>query len=138
VTEFPPGSTRARGQRGEDLVAARAGARGLEIIARNVEAAGAEIDLIARGHDGDAPLYVFIEVRSRAHDDLGTPIQTVGSGKRRHLVRAATSWLVSHDLLDRVGVRFDVVGVTWGRDDDESIPPHVEWIEGAFEVDGRN
>jgi putative endonuclease len=129
--EFPPGSTRARGQRAEDLVATRADARGLEIVARNVEAAGAEIDLIGRGHDGDAPLYVFIEVRSRARDDLGTPVQTVGATKRRHLVRAATSWLVSRDLLDRVAVRFDVVGVTWDGD-----RPDVEWLESAFEVDG--
>lgn len=119
------------------MVAARAEARGLEIVARNVEAAGAEIDLIGRGHDGDAPLFVFIEVRSRSRDDLGTPAQTVGKAKRRHLVRAATSWLVSRDLLDRVAVRFDVVGVTWD-DDAPQVEAMVEWIEGAFEVDGRN
>jgi putative endonuclease len=130
VGPFPPDSTRARGHEAEELAAAHVQAKGLEVVARNVEAAGAELDLVARAHDGAATLYVFVEVRSRRGNQRGRPVETVGLVKRRHLVRAATSWLLAQDLLGRVAVRFDVIGVT--------LEPEVEleWIEGAFEADG--
>ncbi len=130
MSEFPPGSTRQSGQWAERWVAARVEEKGLSVVARNVEVAGAEIDLIARGHDGAAPLYVFIEVRSRASAAMGTPVETVGIAKRRRVVRAATAWLSKQNLLDRVAVRFDVVGVVL-----DVRPPSMEWIEGAFDVD---
>lgn len=106
------------------------GRHGLQVVEHNYEAVGAEIDIIARGHDGDDELYVFVEVRSRAHPDQGTPVETVNEKKQRQIVRAATAWLVEHDLWNKVAVRFDVVGVTYP--DRES--PEIEWIVGAFEA----
>jgi putative endonuclease len=132
VAEFPPGSTRDIGQRAETIAAVELERAGLSIVERNVDAAGGEIDLIARGHDGRAELFVFVEVRSRGRTDLGHPLETVGAKKRSHLVRAAKSWLVTHDLLDRVAVRFDVIGVSPGPDEQT---PLIEWIEGAFEAE---
>jgi putative endonuclease len=132
VHEFVPGSTRARGARVETLVAELADARGLQIVDRNPRAAGVELDLVAMraGEGGEPDLYVFIEVRSRADDERGSPIETVDASKRARLVRGATGWLVARDLWERVAVRFDVVGVT----SPEAGEPAVEWIEDAFET----
>lgn len=128
---FAPGSTRDRGARIEALVAELAVKRGLQIVDRNPRAAGVELDLVAmQPGDGEPDTYVFIEVRSRADDERGTPIETVDAGKRARLVRGATGWLVARDLWERVAVRFDVVGVTTPEGGDAI----VEWIDDAFQA----
>jgi putative endonuclease len=118
-------STRERGQAVEARVAELLEAHGLRIVDRNVAAAGGEVDLVAISEQSDEPLYVFVEVRSRAADDLGSPLETVDVSKQRRVIRAATAWLVARDLWERVAVRFDVVGVTGDR---------VDWIRSAFVV----
>jgi putative endonuclease len=128
---FRPGSTRDRGARVEELVARHAIDRGLQVVARNDIAAGVELDLVATA-PGTPPTYVFIEVRSRADDELGTPIETVDAAKRRRLLRGATAWLVAHDAWEQVAVRFDVVGVTVRPD----AAPEIVWIEDAFGTEG--
>lgn len=122
------GSTRDRGRAVEEAVAAHLQAHGLEIVDRNYTAAGAELDLVARDRAPDgAPVYVFVEVRSRASEEHGSPLETVDAAKQRRVIRAATAWLVAHALWERVEVRFDVVGVELG---------HAPiWIRGAFEAD---
>ncbi|MGH1346106.1 MAG: YraN family protein [Nannocystales bacterium] len=125
----PAASTRALGLRVEARVAEYLHERGLSILERNVERAGGEIDLIALDLRLDDPEYVFVEVRSRSRVDRGSPLETVGVAKQRHVVRAATAWLVERDLWEAVAVRFDVVGVT--------ISPHrlrVRWIRDAYEA----
>jgi putative endonuclease len=129
---FAPGSTRERGARVEQLVCTEAERRGLEVVARNVEIAGVELDIVAR-EPGSPPTYVFIEVRSRADDARGRPVETVGTRKQARVARGTTAWLVEAGLWEKVHVRFDVVGVT-GVNHDEA--PEIEWIAGAFEVDG--
>ena len=133
MAEFAPGSTRARGHAIEQAVASFLERRGLEVIERNVEVGGGEIDLVARLRDEDGEqTIVFVEVRSRAHAGLGTPAETVSRQKRAHLIRAASAWLVARNLWERVAVRFDVVGVI--------VQPHfrleIEWIPNAFDTDG--
>lgn len=118
-------STRERGQAVEASVAELLEAHGLRIVDRNVAAAGGEVDLVALTEQNGEPLYVFVEVRSRAADDLGSPLETVDASKQRRVIRAATAWLVARDLWERVAVRFDVVGVTGDR---------VDWIRSAFVV----
>ena len=101
--------------------------RGLTIVDRNPRSAGVELDLVARV-SGSPDTYVFIEVRSRADDERGSPVETIDASKRARIVRGATGWLVARDLWERVAVRFDVVGVT----SPEQGEPVVEWIEDAF------
>ncbi len=130
---FVPGSTRARGNSEEQRVATFLEEQGLQVLARNVTIAGAELDLIARVIDrraGEPGTLVFVEVRSRAHTRQGKAIETIGARKRSRIVRAATAWLVREGLWESVPVRFDVVGVT-GRE-----PAQVEWLKAAFQVDG--
>ncbi len=124
------GSTRDRGRAVEVRVAAFLKERGLRIVDRNVERAGAEVDLIAIDPRHGEDEYVFVEVRSRSRDDLGSPLETVDARKQARVVRAATAWLVAHDLWERVTVRFDVVAV--GTPEDGEL--RIDWIEHAFDV----
>lgn len=103
--------------------------RGLRILERNVERAGGEIDLIALDLRLEDPEYVFVEVRARSRLDRGSPLETVGVAKQRHVIRAATAWLVERELWETVAVRFDVVGVTIG---DGRL--RIRWISGAYEA----
>lgn len=123
------GSTRELGMRVEARVADYLREHGLSILERNVERAGAEIDLIALDLRQEDPEYVFIEVRSRSRADRGSPLETVGVAKQRQVIRAATAWLVERELWDAVAVRFDVVGVAV-----HTQRLHVRWIRNAFEA----
>ena len=129
----PPPSTRSRGFAVEAVVADLLDRHGLVVVARNVAIAGAEIDLIATTRDHAEDLVVFVEVRSRADDLRGHPIETIDANKRAHLVRAATAWLVREDLWEKVAVRFDVIGVLAP----DSAKPDVLWIRNAFEAGAR-
>jgi putative endonuclease len=115
-------STRDKGRAGEDRAALFLSARGIEIVARNVIAAGVEIDLIVR----DAETIVFVEVRGRSDVRLGHPFETVDARKQARLRRGATGWLVANDLWERVATRFDVIAIV--GDDDAMI----EWLRNAF------
>jgi putative endonuclease len=123
-----PRSTRDRGRAAEQAVATYLRDHGLEIVDQNYTGAGAELDLVAceRAPDGGLT-YVFVEVRSRASAELGSPLETVDAAKQRRVIRAATSWLLAHELWERVEVRFDVVAVEHGH--------APTWIRGAFEHD---
>ena len=105
-----PGSTRDRGRAVEQAVAAHLRDHGLRIVDQNYSAAGAELDLVACEPASDGALtYVFIEVRSRASAEHGSPLETIDAAKQRRVIRAATAWLVAHELWERVETRFDVV-----------------------------
>ena len=82
-----------------------------------------EIDIVAL--DGDTT--VFVEVKRRRSDALGTPAEAVTKTKRLRVVRAARRWLAAHPGRGRA-VRFDVVAI---RDE----PASVTWIKGAFDAD---
>lgn len=101
---------------------------GLAILDGNVTLAGAEIDLIARDpaeSELDEPwTCVFVEVRGRSDDRLGHPLETIDARKQARVRRAATAWLVSRDLWERVAVRFDVIALVG---DDDPL-----WLPDAF------
>ncbi len=150
-------STRERGLAAEDEAARFLESRGLSVVERNVELAGGELDLIAllpRGEPGgerDADTVVFVEVRSRADARAGSPLETINRRKRARVRRTATAWLVARDLWEKVAVRFDVVGITYGTGEPVAVgcesvaersqaceneeAPRIEWIPGAFDVD---
>jgi putative endonuclease len=159
-----PLSTRARGFAVEQSIAELLDRHGLVVVERNVSIAGAEIDLIATTHtrvvtprvasaqlrlferpratlhvDDDTPrglepLVVFVEVRSRADDRLGHPLETIDARKRARIVRAATAWLVRESLWEKVAVRFDVIGVLTRDARAPDIAPSIIWLRGAFEA----
>jgi putative endonuclease len=93
----------------EQLAADYLARRGIRVVERNFTCKGGELDLVC----DDAGTLVFVEVRARAGDAFGSPAETVGSVKRRRLVRAAQVYLHQRALYDRP-CRFDVVAVLDG------------------------
>ena len=104
------------GRRAETIVAERLRREGWRVVARNARTWHGEIDLI--GIDGTA--LAFVEVKAgMAGSSHGPerPALAVGPAKRQRLRRLARAWLAAGDRLPPHGqLRFDVVGVTFGRD----------------------
>ena len=113
------------GQRGEQYAAQYLTDRQYVICARNWHCARGEIDLIAEKGN----LLIFVEVRTRRGDRLGTPEESITPAKRARLIAAAQTYLDEHDQADR-DWRIDVVAI--------DIGPHGEvkrctLIENAIE-----
>jgi putative endonuclease len=108
---------------GEDLAHRLLRRRGFIVIARNYRppAGGGEIDLIAM----DAGKLVFVEVKTRASTEFGTPADAVDSEKQAFIERAARDYARRHEP-DWEQVRFDVVSVVLAK------PPQVELLKDAF------
>jgi len=106
-TPAPPLATTIEiGQYGERVAAAFLRRRGYRVLYRNYKTARGEIDLICRCRD----VLVFVEVRSRAGEDFGRPVETIDARKREALRRAARRYL---EILGRddIHYRFDAVEV---------------------------
>jgi putative endonuclease len=85
--------------------------RGFRILAENVWIGGYELDLVVRR--GRA--LRFVEVKEKARDRHGDPLEMVGAEKQRRIRRAAESWLAAHPDAAALVVSFDVVAVRDGR-----------------------
>jgi putative endonuclease len=111
------------GRIGEDLAHRYLRRQGCTIVARNYRPpyGGVEIDLVA----WHGNTLVFVEVKTRAAADFGTPDRAVDREKRTYVERAA------RDYARRAGVnwektRFDIVGVILEEE------PRIEWIRNAW------
>lgn len=106
------------GDEAEALVAARLGAAGWTILARNLRLARDELDLVA-ADPGPPPALVIVEVRRRGRRDFGLAEETLDHRKRRALRRAIATLLdggVLPDgrLLPALPLRVDLVAVEPG------------------------
>ncbi len=115
----------AHGRRGEDLAHRFLRRQGLTIVARNFyqRAGRGELDIVA----WDRQTLVFVEVKSRASAEFGSPGRAVGTDKERDLRRAAGEYLRRSGAA-REQARFDLVNIVL------SEPPEIEWIKDAFPV----
>ncbi|RJP72914.1 MAG: YraN family protein [Candidatus Zixiibacteriota bacterium] len=115
-------STKAAGNRGEELAAQFLQARGFTILDRNWRQRWGELDLVA-ARDG---LLVFCEVKASRFEGDCHPELRVDFPKQRTLTRLARAWLAGHDG-DWTQSRFDVIAVkiVQGRE-------VVEHLENAF------
>ena len=93
--------------------------RGYRILAANAWLAGAELDLVVRR----GRVLAFVEVKSKAGDGRGDPLEMVTPVKVERIRRAAAAWLATHEDHAGLDVRFDVVAVRRGR---------VEQVPAAF------
>jgi putative endonuclease len=100
-------STRAAGRRAEWRALIYYRVRGYRVLGRNVWASRYEVDLIVRR----GRRLVFCEVKSKAGDRHGDPLEMVGLEKIVRLRRAAGAWLALHPELDSLDVVFEVVAV---------------------------
>jgi len=100
--------------------------QGYKILYRNFRARhGGEVDIVCR--DGDT--LVFVEVKTRKHDDLVRPSEAINAAKRKLISRGALAWLQLLDTPDVLS-RFDVVEILL-PDNEE---PRFELIRDAFEL----
>jgi putative endonuclease len=112
-------TTREAGARFEDKAAEYLREHNYVILERNFRAKVGELDIVAR--DGDT--VVFVEVRARACTSFGGAAQTVGSLKRRKLIKTALVY-TQRMRLD-CPMRFDVIAFDEGR---------LEHIADAFQA----
>ena len=97
------------GQRGEDYAAQYLINQGYAIVARNWHCRWGEIDLVT---EKDGKL-IFVEVRTRRGDRLGTPEESITPAKRARLIAAAQTYLDEHGQTDRDWC-IDVVAIEIG------------------------
>ena len=100
-------------------------AKGFSILAKNYEAGGGEIDIVAQKHEQDGVYIVFIEVKFRKQLAYGRPADAITSKKRRAMIGAAYVYLAENGRGDE-NCRFDVIEV-FGR---EML--QINHIENAF------
>jgi putative endonuclease len=115
-----------RGKAAEDAAAAWLEERGFRVLACNHRTPAGEVDLVC----AEGETLCFVEVRSRASEDHGTPAETITRAKARRVARAAEDWTLRNGVEDRP-MRFDVVAVTVGE-----VGPTFEHIRAAFDADG--
>lgn len=99
----------AIGRAFEEAACAFLTANGYRIEQRNFRVPVGEIDIIA--WDGD--VLCFVEVRGRAGDELGDPLETITPPKQSRVIRAARAYLA--DLPQPwPSMRFDAIGIVQG------------------------
>jgi putative endonuclease len=115
------------GERGEDIAAQFLRRRGYKILVRRFKSRGGEIDIVCR--DGD--WLVFVEVKTRASEQLGAPSESVQWEKQSHLSKAALDYL---RLLNNPPIhwRFDIVEVLLRKE--AKKPDDVRLIQNAFDL----
>jgi len=116
----------ALGRRGEDIAHRYLQRSGVVVVARNYRTPGGsgEIDLVGWDHG----TLVFVEVKSRASDEYGSPDRAVGEDKRRHMIRAARHY-ARHAEAPWERVRFDVVNVIF------NTPPLVTHLKDVIRLE---
>jgi putative endonuclease len=113
-----------RGARGEKLARRYLKRNGYKILFRNFRGrSGGEIDIVCRDND----TLVFVEVKTRAREDYGRPVEAVDRQKQKRISRGALGWLRMLDNPD-ILFRFDVVEVIIADD----AKPRLELIKNAF------
>jgi putative endonuclease len=116
----------ALGKRGEDLAHRYLLTSGFKVIARNYRPGGdSEIDIVAR--DGD--ITVFVEVKTRASADFGSPDRAIDTEKQKHITRAARSYATRAGI-EWNKVRFDTISIVFSQ------PPSIVHQQDAF-FEGR-
>lgn len=118
------------GARGEDAAVRHLKRKGYRILARHVDSPLGELDIIAV----DGRTIVFVEVKTRASTDAGTPAEAIDDRKERRMTQAALAYLKSNGLLN-YSARFDVVAIIWPTNVRQ--PTNIEHFQNAFEASGR-
>jgi putative endonuclease len=108
---MPRDSKRALGNRGEELAARLLVQKGYRIVARNWRCRIGELDLVTE-HSG---CLVFVEVRTRRGESLGSAEESITTAKRMRLAALAESYVQACDWpgdwrIDVVAIELDALG----------------------------
>jgi putative endonuclease len=112
-----------QGHDAERLAARHLKRMGYRIVCRNYRCPLGEIDIIARHGE----TLVFVEVKSRRNEALGSPKLAVTPAKQHKLSQVAWYYLQKNSLTE-TKARFDVITITG-----TTASSHFEVIENAFE-----
>ena len=85
------------GALGETVARKRLEAAGYRVLETNYRTRTGEIDLVAE----DGPTLVFVEVRTRSAQSLGSPEESLTPKKRSHMADAAQEYLQSEGAESR-------------------------------------
>ncbi len=121
------------GDAGEGWVRRYLVQQGWRILAQQWRCRWGELDLVA----SRAGVLAFVEVKTRSPgswDQVG--LLAVGIPKQRRLIRAAQVFLSQHPHLSDLFCRFDVALVESQASQEGMGYSLVEYLEGAFEIDG--
>ncbi|MCE2787725.1 MAG: YraN family protein [Bacteroidota bacterium] len=108
------------GKLGEDIAAAYLQRKGYKILERNYRYGRNEIDIIC---SSDKEI-IFVEVKTRASDDIAYPERAVSKAKQKNIRITAENYLEEIDY--RGSTRFDIIAVLKG------IKFEIEHFEDAF------
>ena len=97
---------RELGRAGEKAAADLLRKRGYDVVGAGFQARRGELDLVCRRGDE----LVVVEVKTRSSTAFGTPLEAVGSRKRRALMAAAAEYRALAEW--RGPIRYAVVGLT--------------------------
>src|SRR5437016_5542644 len=109
---------------GEKLACRFLRRNGYKVLYRNFRGrTGGEIDIVCRDND----TLVFVEVKTRTHEDFGRPSDAVDRDKQKRIARGGLAWL---RLLDNPNIffRFDIVEVVIA----DGSKPRFELLRNAF------
>jgi len=94
------------GQEGENVAAEHLKSKGYEILERNFRCPLGEIDIVAKDKDD----IVFVEVKTKSGNLLGTPEEMVNKRKQKKLIKLGQFYLQEKELND-CPWRIDVVAI---------------------------
>lgn len=114
-----------RGRKAEQAACEHLLSHGYTVVERNWRCRTGEIDIIAR----QGNTLVIVEVRSRSQQAaaFGTPAESITARKIKQVRDTAAVYFHRTGLSD-ANIRFDVVAVTFGRDEELTL----EHIQAAF------
>jgi putative endonuclease len=99
--------------------------RGLQLVTRNYQCRGGEIDLIVK----QGNTLIFVEVRYRQASTFGSAVESVTRAKQARIVHCARHYLMRHPNLSGCDLRFDIIGICQNGN---SRGYQVEWLDNAF------
>ncbi|MCA9483560.1 MAG: YraN family protein [Nitrospina sp.] len=114
------------GEAGEALAVQYLKGRKYRILETNFRTPSGEIDIVAE----QGGVLVFVEVKSRAGGEYGSPLSAVNTAKQKKLVQMAQRFRARHNLWDQ-DCRFDVVAVSGEPEDPATW--QVELVPNAFQ-----
>ncbi len=95
--------------------------QGLTLRDENYSCKQGELDLVM----SDNGILVFVEVRKRKHQQYGSGAESVQHSKRSKLIKAATHYLLTQNLYDKVYCRFDIISINQEQ--------KITWLQNVFE-----
>lgn len=110
------------GKLGEKVAARHLMLQGYSILAMDWRQGHKDLDLVAM-KDGTT---VFVEVKTRANDDLSKPEEAVDEQKMRNLIAAAQAYMTRNGV--EGPVRFDVIAIVGTKE-----PFKITHFENAFD-----